>query len=438
MASPWIGVVTNAGKSLFTAWIDDTKPNFGAAEGGTGTVAEAALLAQTALVNKKQDISLLKGERVEDGIKLLIQITAPATGYTLNQIGIKASIDNGAPVMVVLLQNSVGISIPSRDDTPDFIYKHFALIEVSNTGDFTLTVDTSALVSTGTLEEAIASHNVDADAHAGTFATLENLESVVDEINTQLSDKEPAITGSTAATYWNGLKTFTDFATSVRAAVLTGLSTATNAVVTAADSVLTALGKLQAQITGHKNDTSNPHSVTKAQLELGNVDNTSDASKPVSTATQTALDAKEPSITSGTTSQYWRGDKTWQTLNASAAGAVPTTRTINNKALSADITLAASDVGADKTLVFTGKTVATAAWAADTTYDGFGYRTAVACTGVTAAMVPGVVFSPSDATSGKFAPVADSYAGGVYLYASEIPTATITIPTITATTVGGA
>jgi len=28
----------------------------------------------------------------------------------------------------------------------------------------------------------------------------------------------------------------------------------------------------------------------------------------------------EPSITAGTTSQYWRGDKTWQTLNASAVG----------------------------------------------------------------------------------------------------------------------
>jgi hypothetical protein len=29
---------------------------------------------------------------------------------------------------------------------------------------------------------------------------------------------------------------------------------------------------------------------------------------------QTALDGKEPTITAGTTSQYWRGDKTWQTL----------------------------------------------------------------------------------------------------------------------------
>ena len=49
-----------------------------------------------------------------------------------------------------------------------------------------------------------------------------------------------------------------------------------------------------ANIQAHIGSVSNPHSVTKAQVGLANVDNTSDAAKPVSTATQTALDAKEP------------------------------------------------------------------------------------------------------------------------------------------------
>ena len=47
-----------------------------------------------------------------------------------------------------------------------------------------------------------------------------------------------------------------------------------------------------ANIQSHISSTSNPHSVTKTQVGLGNVDNTSDASKPVSTATQTALNLK--------------------------------------------------------------------------------------------------------------------------------------------------
>lgn len=47
-----------------------------------------------------------------------------------------------------------------------------------------------------------------------------------------------------------------------------------------------------AQIDSHIASTSNPHAVTKAQVGLGSVDNTSDLSKPISTATQTALNLK--------------------------------------------------------------------------------------------------------------------------------------------------
>lgn len=47
-----------------------------------------------------------------------------------------------------------------------------------------------------------------------------------------------------------------------------------------------------ANLAAHLADTANPHSVTATQVGLGNVNNTSDAGKPVSTATQTALDLK--------------------------------------------------------------------------------------------------------------------------------------------------
>jgi len=52
----------------------------------------------------------------------------------------------------------------------------------------------------------------------------------------------------------------------------------------------------------HIASTSNPHSVTKTQVGLSNADNTSDANKPVSTAQQTAIDAKvADAINNGTT-----------------------------------------------------------------------------------------------------------------------------------------
>jgi hypothetical protein len=53
-------------------------------------------------------------------------------------------------------------------------------------------------------------------------------------------------------------------------------------------------------INSHINDSNNPHSVTKSQVGLSEVDNTSDANKPVSTAQQAALDLKEDISALGT------------------------------------------------------------------------------------------------------------------------------------------
>lgn len=87
-----------------------------------------------------------------------------------------------------------------------------------------------------------------------------------------------------------------------------------------------------------------------------------------------------------------------------------------------------------KVLAFTEKAVDASAWVSDTTYSDFPYRAAVSCNGVTAKHYAEVSFSPADAMSGSFAPVAASYDGGVYLYASEIPEA-MTIPAIVCTPV---
>lgn len=49
----------------------------------------------------------------------------------------------------------------------------------------------------------------------------------------------------------------------------------------------------------HINNQNNPHNITKEQLDLGNVDNTSDLDKPISNATQEALDNKQDSMEIG-------------------------------------------------------------------------------------------------------------------------------------------
>lgn len=49
---------------------------------------------------------------------------------------------------------------------------------------------------------------------------------------------------------------------------------------------------VQSNLDTHAGNSLNPHGVTKEQVGLGNVDNTSDLNKPISAATQTALNAK--------------------------------------------------------------------------------------------------------------------------------------------------
>ena len=58
----------------------------------------------------------------------------------------------------------------------------------------------------------------------------------------------------------------------------------------------------------------------RSTLSISNVDNTSDVGKPISTAQANAIAGKEPTIASGTTSQYWRGDKSFVTLDKIAVG----------------------------------------------------------------------------------------------------------------------
>lgn len=58
------------------------------------------------------------------------------------------------------------------------------------------------------------------------------------------------------------------------------------------EGITSDINAVQSNLTTHITNKQNPHSVTKAQVGLGNVDNTSDADKPVSTAVQAELDKK--------------------------------------------------------------------------------------------------------------------------------------------------
>lgn len=94
-------------------------------------------------------------------------------------------------------------------------------------------------------------------------------------------------------------------------------------------------------ISDHVADKSNPHEVTASQVGLGNVNNTSDADKPISTATQAALDLKAdatdiPTVNNATITIQKNGTKVDDfTVNASS-----------NKTINITVPTSASDVSA--------------------------------------------------------------------------------------------
>lgn len=89
----------------------------------------------------------------------------------------------------------------------------------------------------------------------------------------------------------------------------------------------------------HIEDKTNPHEVTKAQVGLGNVDNTADLDKPISTATQTALNAKQDTLVAGTNIQIAADGKTisaTDTTYTAGTGIDITNNVISNTQTSAE------------------------------------------------------------------------------------------------------
>lgn len=132
-----------------------------------------------------------------------------------------------------------------------------------------------------------------------------------------------------------------------------GKALSANISLTAADVGADAAGAasgVQANLTAHINNKSNPHGVTKAQVGLGNVDNTSDANKPISTATQNALNGK-----ANTSHNHSAANITSGTLSVARGGTGQTTLTpaVTTKGVRA-IYAGTSDMTAGTTALTTG------------------------------------------------------------------------------------
>lgn len=157
-------VITNAGKALLAQWAAGSTLNITGAAAGEGTASASLLMGQTALVNKKQNMSILGSEKVANGIRLHLQLTSHgvATEYTINQIGVWANLDGADSTLVAIFQDATGVSVPTFEQMPDYVFTFFATLQMSNEGALSVTIDTSAL-ATVELLQAEAKARTDAD-----------------------------------------------------------------------------------------------------------------------------------------------------------------------------------------------------------------------------------------------------------------------------------
>ena len=143
------------------------------------------------------------------------------------------------------------------------------------------------------------------------------------DVQTLLNGKEDTISSGTNSEYYRGDKTFVTLNES--AVDLSNADNTSDVSKPVSTDVQTLLNGKEDTISSDTNSeyyTGDKTFVTlnKSAVDLSNVDNTSDSDKPVSIDVQTLLNGKELTISSGTISEYFRGDKTFVTLNKSAVG----------------------------------------------------------------------------------------------------------------------
>lgn len=173
----------------------------------------------------------------------------------------------------------------------------------------------------------------------------------------------------------------------------------------------------------------------------GNLSSTATAPTLTNNSTLRQISLAQVSVPAGTT-EITASLITDERLNAAVCGLVTETITIDTSTMQAqfeallkyiqtELSQLEADSGVElKKLLFSNTVVNPSSFVNDSTYGDFPYRASVALTGVISSMIPEVVLGLEDALSGNFAPIAESYDGGVYLYAESIPETAVAIPTI--------
>lgn len=251
--------VTNAGVEVLKKAIGGKKVTITAAKSGTDTVPESELKEQSVLSGTMRNATIANATNQPEGYRVTLRVTNTGvkSSYIFKQLGLFATAEDEPEVLFAILQSENGETVP--DESELYTYDVSLIIAISDTSNITVNVDKTSYVT----EEELDGHKTDkSNPHSVTKAQV-GLGNVP---NVSTNDQTPIYTVPTA-----------------------------NAGLVSGEKLGTAFGKIAravASLIAHIANKSNPHSITKAQVGLANADNTSDVNKPISSATQTALNGK--------------------------------------------------------------------------------------------------------------------------------------------------
>lgn len=161
MADKWTsGVITNAGISMLGEVMSGGELIISRAALGGGTVEVAALMAQAELTQPLTVPVVIAQKKLIEGkgldIRIQIRNTGVSAAQVMKQVGIFAKIGaDGEEKLFAIMQDDVGDEIPSAVSYPDFMLEFTSAVAVSNTGNITVSVSGSAVVTREDLEAAL-------------------------------------------------------------------------------------------------------------------------------------------------------------------------------------------------------------------------------------------------------------------------------------------
>lgn len=276
------GSITDVSSSL-TSQINTTNGTVSTLSTTVGTIQSDLTTAKSDIAQTKTDLSVLSGK--------VDQLTD--SGESAASVSVKLNdfiATKGQPEGLATLSAAGKIpedQLPSYVDDVVEAASKSALPTTGESGKIYVTTDTnltyrwsgSAYVE---ISPSIALGETASTAYAGSKG-----KAVTDALNAHTADTSNPHSVTKAQVGLSNVNNTSDANKPVSTAQATAIADAKSAGTTA-----------QTSIANHIADKANPHAVTKAQVGLGNVDNTSDAAKPISTATQSALDSINTTLSS--------------------------------------------------------------------------------------------------------------------------------------------